>query len=1032
MKVRLQLVIIIFFLLFSILLFSALLKQSIHNRTDTLLQGKLTETRRFDIPKILDLNAASMKSFAYDYGVWDQTVQFLDGKRDTTWAQNELVLTLQRYKVDYIWVVDSNASKRYYSSMNTGRPVKELPILRGELKNYLQQSGPKPFFIQHNNAIVEIFIGAIRPTNDLRSREGARGYLILGRIVDDSYMANLQNLTNTLNFRLLQPNELYSDNSNTETGTLNICLPIIAWNGRVLGGLSVTRSYAEIKRYEDYLNWYSLAYICIIIIVAIGFYFLVKKIFLRPLFKLSIALQKNSTKDLPGLMKKKNEFGELAGLINDFFVQNDQLKEEVEIRKKSEADLVQALEQKHQAEKEKDKAEAFLEQQQALLTLNNDSYESSDEMMKAMIKVCAKTLNCDRASIWLYDEQKQSMTSHCIYELNSDQFLPDRTILEKDFPIYFQHLKKGVLICADNAMVHPALVELRHTHLKQYGINAVMDIAIRSGKQIRGVVCLEHVGEPRKWMTPEKEFAKSFSDLIATHITNDLKATERKLTKSQKRFEETQELAQIGSWEFSFFTQETIWSKEMYRIFEQPFDKEGKLSEVYKMKIHPEDLPGFEEALQSVIQNKTTGAIECRLICNDGSVKYILAMAEAIKSSNSGKTIGLQGTVQDITKQKQAALAKSEFLSCMSHEIRTPINGVIGIANLLQHETLSAKQMEYVKTLNFSAQHLSTLVSDILDFSKIEAGHLTFERVSFNLERNCREVFNLFLHKAKEKNLYFHFNPDTTNDFSLYGDYVRLNQVLSNLLTNAIKFTERGGVDFSYRIVSENRHNITICFLVKDTGIGISQEQQTHIFESFSQANESITRQYGGTGLGLTISKKLVELQGGSIDVKSIPGLGSEFSVELTFDKHVYDKEDIKHITTADKEVSKSLSGMKVLVAEDNHVNAMVLTSFLTKWNITSKIAKDGSEAVNLINDENFDMILMDIQMPNLDGIEATKIIRRSTVDRIKSTPVVAFTADASLDTHRELLKIGFDHCMTKPFNPETLFSFLKKSYSAS
>lgn len=123
---------------------------------------------------------------------------------------------------------------------------------------------------------------------------------------------------------------------------------------------------------------------------------------------------------------------------------------------------------------------------------------------------------------------------------------------------------------------------------------------------------------------------------------------------------------------------------------------------------------------------------------------------------------------------------------------------------------------------------------------------------------------------------------------------------------------------------------------------------------------------------------------------------------------------------------------MKVLVAEDNHVNAMVLTSFLTKWNITSKIAKDGSEAVNLINDENFDMILMDIQMPNLDGIEATKIIRRSTVDRIKSTPVVAFTADASLDTHRELLKIGFDHCMTKPFNPETLFSFLKKSYSAS
>jgi CheY-like chemotaxis protein len=368
----------------------------------------------------------------------------------------------------------------------------------------------------------------------------------------------------------------------------------------------------------------------------------------------------------------------------------------------------------------------------------------------------------------------------------------------------------------------------------------------------------------------------------------------------------------------------------------------------------------------------------------------------------------------------------------MSHEIRTPINGVVGIANLLMEEDLTRRQKEYVRTLNFSAQHLATVVSDILDFSKIESGHMVFEKVSFNLEKNCQYVFNLFANKAAEKNIAFNFIPAHLKAYSLYGDYVRLNQVLSNLLSNAIKFTDKGSVDFSYSIDEDSGDKVKVSFRVKDTGIGIPEENQKQIFDSFTQADETITRQYGGTGLGLTISKKLVEMQGGTISLTSARGKGSEFVVQMLFDKHVYKKDAMPVITTAEKNQNKDLNGMKILVAEDNNINAMVLTRFLTKWNIESKVAQDGSEALKMLETETFDIILMDIQMPNVDGIEATKIIRQSKNENLKNIMVVAFTADASVDNHRELLKIGFDHCMTKPFNPETLFAFLKKNYNAA
>jgi signal transduction histidine kinase/CheY-like chemotaxis protein len=397
---------------------------------------------------------------------------------------------------------------------------------------------------------------------------------------------------------------------------------------------------------------------------------------------------------------------------------------------------------------------------------------------------------------------------------------------------------------------------------------------------------------------------------------------------------------------------------------------------------------------------------------------------EALQKTLGEKLIAEAGKAQ----AESSAKAKSQFLSTMSHEIRTPINGVIGIANLLMEEDLSYKQKEYVSTLNFSANHLLSLVSDILDFSKIEAGSLHFEKASFNLEKLCQSTFDLFRNKAEEKQIAYRFVPSSMKDHSLYGDSTRLSQVIANLLSNAIKFTEKGFVEFGYEVLVSNNHNSTICFKVTDSGIGIDPDKIHKVFESFAQADESVTRQYGGTGLGLTISKKIIELQGGSIKVDSMPGRGSVFTFTLTFDNHVYKNKEF-YEQTVDNTARKELPGMKVLVAEDNPVNAMVLTRFLNKWKIESKVAVDGSQAITMIEEDQYDVVLMDLQMPNIDGVEATRIIRQSESEKTKDITIVAFTADALLETQRKLVEQGFDYCITKPFNPDQLFRYLKKQY---
>ena len=372
--------------------------------------------------------------------------------------------------------------------------------------------------------------------------------------------------------------------------------------------------------------------------------------------------------------------------------------------------------------------------------------------------------------------------------------------------------------------------------------------------------------------------------------------------------------------------------------------------------------------------------------------------------------------LQEKDKAEKAAVAKQDFLSTMSHEIRTPLNVVIGMARLLIDENPKPEQLEYLKSLQFSANNLLVIINDILDFSKIEAGKVKLEQINFSVREVVEGVVNAFLFRAEEKGLELKIDIDEEVPERLVGDQVRLTQVLNNLVGNAIKFTEQGFISIHAKPLNTHGEHADISFEVRDSGIGIDQDKIRIIFNSFTQATSETTRKFGGTGLGLTICKRLVELQGGSIQVKSKKGIGSTFGFTLP-----YRKAKQQTLPPPEEAEVPSLNNIRVLLVEDNPSNRMVACSFLGKIGVQVTIAENGLEALRLIQSQSFDIILMDLQMPRMDGYEATQAIRRLG-GKFKKLPIIALTADVVSDVKERVVKAGMNDYLSKPFNPSVLY----------
>jgi signal transduction histidine kinase/DNA-binding response OmpR family regulator len=544
---------------------------------------------------------------------------------------------------------------------------------------------------------------------------------------------------------------------------------------------------------------------------------------------------------------------------------------------------------------------------------------------------------------------------------------------------------------------------------------------------------------PKSLLTPDGLSQSIRNTFKSYESAQERKKIELELKTKAKQLSEAQSLAKIGSWELNFEDNTILYSDELAIILEIPHDEILTFNK-FKTFVPKEELLEFELNLEKINKEKKFGTFTHQIVGKNGTRKSIKQHVKYFFNENV-KNSKILGTMQDVSDQvrgeaellaaietaERAVKIKKQFLANMSHEIRTPMNSIWGFTNLLEGSNLNEDQLHDVRAVKKAAENLMALIDDILDLSKIEADRMKFEAIPFSLENVIDDTLNLFKITAQEKKIDLIKTLDSRLHNFLVGDPLKLSQILINLIGNALKFTDQGTINIIVSVIEGTSTMHILKFSVCDTGIGMSAENLESIFENFTQSSDRIVRKYGGTGLGLTISKKLIELQGGNIVVDSELYKGSVFTFTLPFKIINSDKFEGSNVNSESKLSFDFLNKINILLVEDNKMNVVLAKKIFQKWGKIIDVAENGMVALEKIAKNDYDIILMDIQMPEMDGNEATRRLREWSGPK-SQVPVIALTAHATTFERQESIEVGMNDFLSKPFHPDDLLNTIHRT----
>ncbi|WP_394993106.1 PAS domain-containing protein [Emticicia sp.] len=545
------------------------------------------------------------------------------------------------------------------------------------------------------------------------------------------------------------------------------------------------------------------------------------------------------------------------------------------------------------------------------------------------------------------------------------------------------------------------------------------------------------------------EFKEIYSILLFGYEVTEQMNAKKRIEESEKHFRHLADLmpAKISNRDADGSV--IYFNKQWLDYTGQDFEELKNLG--YQNILHPDELEEFQNKFKKALETKTVLEMEMRFLDKNGDYKWHLNIESPIKDENGNLKMWV-GVTTDISEQikirdtnlgiyekhanelrhakelselatlaaENAAKSKQQFLSNMSHEIRTPLNSIIGFANVLMKTDLGVEQKEFLQAIKTSGKSLNVLINDILDLAKVDAGKITFEKQPFEIRKSIKSILYTFDLKIKEKNLELIKEYDSRIPSILLGDSIRLNQIILNLISNSVKFTHKGKIILSLKLLHEDEENVNIEFAVTDSGIGIAANKINSIFNLFEQAELSTSNSYGGTGLGLAIVKQLIEQQGGSISLKSKLGEGSTFTFILPFGKTNVKSEQEIEIPT----LNSKIKNLRVLVAEDVALNQLLIKIILSDFGFEYEIVSNGKLAIEKMQTNTYDIILMDLQMPEMNGFEATEYIRKTLKSQI---PIIALTADVTTADVSKCKEFGMDDYISKPINENLLYSKIVK-----